>query len=71
MSYFNTIKRGDYVINRRYDPKCVALNEYFKGEHKKVMRTENNDYEYAGCQFVYVVIDGKETGFYYNALIKR
>lgn len=71
MNYFQNIKVGDYVRNRMYDPKCSALDVYFDGEYKRVVRVENNDYEYAGCQFIYVMINDKEVGFYYNAIIKR
>ena len=71
MSYFNTIKKGDWIINRGYDPKCIGLDQYFNGEYQKVVRVEDVNYKYAGGQFLYCMIEGEEIGLYYNAVIKR
>ena len=61
---------GNMVKPLRNHKYRYMENDYFKGKPLEVVDTMWTDYEYAGNQFVYVIVEGKEVGLYANALKK-
>lgn len=63
---------GDSVRPKR-TLKCDHLNRYFDG-YETVVRIKSNVpevWDYMGSQMIYIIVDGKEMGFYSSVLDKR
>lgn len=60
---------GDMVKQKQGD-RYTSLYPYFNGEVKQVTGVVDSDSDYVGYQFVFVIINGKEQGFYASALEK-